>query len=188
MSIESAINDVAASLGVNPGNLTKLINFESNFDPKARNPLSSARGLIQFTMDTARSLGFKDSDDLINRYPDVESQLRGPVLSYLSQFKPFSEPFPQSLYLSVFYPQYRYSPPDTAFSDMIKKVNPGINFVSDYVNKVEKKKPKVVSLSKFSAIGFVVPVGLAALAIVYLHLKRRWKNEPKRRESIGRCG
>jgi hypothetical protein len=168
MSIESALKDVAAALEIPDYTaLAKLINFESNFDPKARNPYTGAGGLIQFMPDTARSLGFKSVDDLLAQYPDVESQLRNPVLKYLSQFKPFRAPFPQSLYLAVFYPSYRYSPPDTAFSDTVRKVNPGINVVGDYVSWVEKKTSKIVFLKKYAPAAFLVPVLIAAAVILY---------------------
>lgn len=173
MSIESALTYVAAALELPDYTaLAKMINFESNFDPKARNPYTGASGLIQFMPDTAKSLGFKSVDDLLAQYPDVESQLRGPVLRYLSQFKPFRDPFPQSLYMAVFYPKYRYSPPDTAFSDTVRKVNPGINFVSDYVAKVEKKTSKIVFLKKYAPVAFLVPVLVAGALIFYRERKR----------------
>jgi hypothetical protein len=173
MSIESALKDVAAALELPDYTaLAKLINFESGFDPKIRNPYTNAGGLIQFMPDTAKSLGFKSVDDLLAQYPDVESQLRGPVLKYLSNFKPFRDPFPQSLYMAVFYPKYRFSPPDTAFSDTVRKVNPGINFVGDYVTWVEKKTSKIVFLKKYAPLGFLVPVLIAGAVILYRENKR----------------
>jgi hypothetical protein len=175
MSVESAILEVSASLGVNPVHLNKLINFESGFNPAAKNPFTGARGLIQFMPNTARSMGFRDADEIVEKYPNVESQLRGPVLQYLSKFKPFGPPYPQSLYLSVFYPAYRYSHPDTAFNDTVRKVNPGINFVRDYVNWVEKKK-FITAFKKYSAFAFFVPILAAVGAVFYNHLKRRRKD------------
>jgi hypothetical protein len=173
MSIESALQYVSSLLGFAPEYLTKVISFESNFDPFASNPFSGARGLLQFTNDTAKSLGYADATELVLSNPTVEAQLRGPVLKYLSQFKPFGNPFPQSLYMAVFYPAYRFSPPDTAFSDKIRSQNPGINYVSDYVSKVDRRKSSVVSVSKYSVLGFFVPAVTAALAVIYLHFKRR---------------
>jgi len=184
MSIESALKDVAAALGIDVPSLTKLISFESNFDSLAKNPYSGARGLIQFMNSTARDMGYDSADDLVNKFPDAESQLRGPVYQYLSKFTPFVEPFPQSLYLSVFYPAYRYKPADTAFSEIVRKQNPGINFVGDYVAKVEKKKLKIISLNKYSVLGFIVPVAAFALAAFYLTFTKETENEQKR---LGRC-
>lgn len=144
MSVESALKSVSDALGVAPQYLSRLINFESRFNPLASNPYSGARGLIQFTHQTAKEMGFSSADDLVSKYPDVESQLKGPVLKYLSRYAPFREPFPQSLYLSVFYPAYRFKPLDTLFSNDIRRLNPGIDRVGDYVAKVEKKSINII--------------------------------------------
>ena len=165
MSVESALSDVALSLGVPVDSLRKLIQFESRFDPMAKNPYTGASGLIQFIDSTARSLGYGSATELVLQHPDIESQLRGPVLKYLSQFKPFKNP--QSLYLSVFYPSYRFSPLTTEFPDSVKAVNPGIRYVGDYVAKVEKK-----SFKKYSFLGFVLPIAAITLAVFFKQLKR----------------
>jgi hypothetical protein len=171
MTIESALNYVSSSLGISAESLMKLINFESSFNPSATNSKTKARGLIQFMPDTAREMGFKDADELVTKYPDVESQLRGPVLSYLSQYKPFSNP--QSLYLSVFYPAFRYSPLDTAFPSKVQSQNPGINYIGDYVSKVDKKKLNVVFTDKYSFFSFFLPISTAILLVTYLNIRRR---------------
>jgi hypothetical protein len=51
--------DIAARLGANPSDLMACMAFETGrtFSPAARNPGSSATGLIQFMRETARSLG-----------------------------------------------------------------------------------------------------------------------------------
>lgn len=167
MSIEKALKEVSSKLGVSSNDLQKLIMFESGFNPQAKNQYTGARGLIQFMPDTARSMGFKSADDLVDRYSSAEAQLKGPVLDYLSKYKPFTNN--QSLYMSVFYPQYRNVPIDTAFSDSIRKVNPGINFVSDYINLVEKRSGKAISFPKkpFSFLGFIIPLGVITLATSY---------------------
>jgi hypothetical protein len=143
--VKQAITDVASSLGINQQTLINLIHFESGWDAQAENKEgSSARGLIQFTQATAMKLGFSDSNALIAQYPDAESQLRGPVLKYLSQWKYTTN---QSVYMAVFYPSARYVPPDTSFSSIVPalnyptfaKQNPGINTVQDYINHVEGK-------------------------------------------------
>jgi len=131
------LNDIAVRLGVAYEDLFNLINFESGFNPQAKNPNSSARGLIQFIDSTAKQLGFNDSLDLVTKYPTIADQL--PIVErYLQQFKPFDGK--QSLYLSVFYPKYRTVAPDTLFPENVRKVNPGINTPADYVRLVERKK------------------------------------------------
>lgn len=136
-NIAKALQEVSASLGIDPMDLYNLIKFESNWNPQAKNPNSSARGLIQFTDKTAQSLGYKDSLDLVTKNKSIESQLYFPVLQYLSKFKPF--PTKQSLYMSVFYPVARNWPLNKEFPDTVKKVNPGIVTVADYINKIDKK-------------------------------------------------
>lgn len=151
-----ALREVADSLGITSDALYKLINFETagTWNPQIKNPNSSARGLLQFTDSTARKLGYKDSLDLVTKNNSIESQLYFPVLKYLSQFKPFTTK--QSLYMSVFYPKYRNVDPLTHFPDKVKKVNPGIDTVQSYINKVEGKKSTVISAGLLSllALGF----------------------------------
>lgn len=176
MTVENAIQYVSAALGVAPDSLKKLIAFESGFNPLATNKFTGARGLIQFMPSTARGLGFKDADDLVNRFPDVEGQLRGPVLQYLKKYAPF--PSAQSLYMAVFYPAFRDVPPDTAFSDTVKKVNPGISTVQDYINKVEKKN--VMLLNRYNPAWFLLLPALSAAAYLYFkfkHLKGGGEND-----------
>ncbi len=134
---KKALQEISNKLGVKYQWLWKLINFESKWNPKVKNPVSSARGLIQFINSTARSLGFKNSLDLVTKYPSITKQLRGPVYSYLKQFKPF--PTKQSLYMSVFYPRARKWNPKAIFPFRVMVSNPGIFRVIDYVNYVEGK-------------------------------------------------
>jgi len=154
---QKALDEVSKSLGILPGDLYNLIKFESNWVPGKKNPLSSARGLLQFTDKTARSLGYKDSLDLVTKNNSIESQLYFPVLQYLSKFKPFKTK--QSLYMSVFYPDAREWPLYREFPDTVKKSNPGIRTVADYVNKVENKKP-------VSTAGLLSLIALAAIILL----------------------
>lgn len=48
---------IESEIGLKPEELVPCMKFESNIDPKARNPQSSASGLIQFMSATAVSLG-----------------------------------------------------------------------------------------------------------------------------------
>lgn len=129
--------EVASDLGVSYEDLYDLINFESGFDPKAENPYSSARGLIQFLDKTARDLGFDDSLHLIESHPTIIDQMQI-VYEYLVDYYPFKSR--QALFMSVFYPAYRNSDPDTVFPDYIVSKNPGIVTIQDYMDKVDAKK------------------------------------------------
>jgi hypothetical protein len=134
------LNTIAADLGTTPAALSALITFESGFNPKAKNPYSSARGLIQFTDTTARGLGFKDSLDLITRFSTIEKQLLL-VHKYLKKYAPFRDD--QALFMAVFYPAARDWPITREFPDYVQAVNPGIKTVLDYVNKVYGKKKAI---------------------------------------------
>lgn len=144
-----ALDEVAKALQANPEHLWEVMNFESRLDPQAKNPLSSARGLVQFLDSTARGLGYASSLDLVTKNPDFITQLKGPVRMYFEAAKPY--PTRQSLYMQVFFPVARKVPPDTTFKALYEKYpsagsyakfveqNPGIKTVADYVNKAMKK-------------------------------------------------
>lgn len=137
-----AAESVAKALSVPIDWLLSLIEFETagTFSPTVKNPLSSARGLIQFMDETARGMGYAGSADLVAKHPTFDGQLKGPVYAYLKKYMPFLTK--QSLYMAVFYPKYRNVSPDTLFSAAIRNVNPGIDTVQSYVDKVDKKKRK----------------------------------------------
>ena len=162
----TTLQQVAQNLGVSQYWLWSLIKFESNADPAARNSVTGARGLIQFLNSTAKSLGYDSADDLYNKNPSFDSQMNGPVYDYLKQYKPF--PTKQSLYMAVFYPAARSWSPDTVFPDAVRKANPGIDTVQDYIDHVEHVK--IVK----KAIDIIKPIAIvAALAgIAYLIAKK----------------
>ena len=56
---ERALQNTATKLGVSRDSLYKLIAHESGWNPLATNPISGARGLIQFVPKTAAGMGFK---------------------------------------------------------------------------------------------------------------------------------
>ncbi len=146
------LESVAKSLNLDSNDLYKLIDFESSWNPQAKNKLSSAKGLLQFTDSTAKWLGYKDSEDLITKNNTIESQLLFPVLQYLKKYMPF--PTKQSLYMSVFYPAARNWLPGKEFPDNVKKVNPGITTVQSYIDKIERKTNNLpYSIIAIAAIG-----------------------------------
>lgn len=131
------IGQAAAKIKADPVALHNLISFETagTFDPAIKNPSSTARGLIQFTNATAQSLGYADSADLVAKNPTFADQLAGPVVSYLSRFMPYETR--QELYMAVFYPAAKDWPLNQPFPEWVRRANPGINFVGDYVSLVE---------------------------------------------------
>ncbi len=133
----TTLNVIASQLGVRPDDLYNLIQFESKWNPKAKNPYSSARGLIQFVDATAVKLGYKNSLDLVKKNPSILDQLQV-VYRYLSWFKPFTGK--QSLYMSVFYPAARRWHSGKMFPEYVRKVNPGILTPADYISKIDGKK------------------------------------------------
>jgi len=62
---ENALVTISKRLGVTRDDLFNLINFESKWNPLARNKKTGARGLIQFMNDTSKTLGYLNSDDLV---------------------------------------------------------------------------------------------------------------------------
>lgn len=140
---------VSGKLNVKPESLAKLIIFESGFKPWAKNPLSGAMGLIQFTNQTARNMGYRGAYDLVSKYPSIIQQLRFPVYQYLSKFKPF--PSEKSLYLSVFYPAARNKPNWYIFPANVRKLNPGITTIGDYIRKVNRSN--LTSIKPYLILG-----------------------------------
>jgi hypothetical protein len=133
-----AINNAAFYLNIPFQWLYKEIAFETagTFSPTIKNPYSSARGLLQFTDESARELNFESSMDLVTQLPDIPSQIAGAVVPYLQKRGPF--PTQQALAMAVFYPAYMHVSPDTVFSAEVQSSNPGIVQVSDYINKVNE--------------------------------------------------
>jgi len=163
----AVLRQVAGALSVNPDWLYKLIDFESGWNPAARNPISTARGLIQFTDTTARGMGFGDADFIVEQYPEIESQLLTPVYGYLKPFAPF--PSEQSLTMAVFYPAYRAMPLTLAFPDSVQSVNPGITTPEDYIKKVFGRDWKPYAAGAGAVIALVA---LSILTVLYFFPER----------------
>jgi len=180
---EKVLISVAKSLGTEPKYLHALINFESGWNPQAKNPTSSAKGLIQFMDSTARDMGFASSQDLINKYPTIEAQLKTPVKKYLAKYAPFSSD--QDLFMAVFYPVARTWSPLRAFPQAVQNANPSIKTVQDYINYVYKKwNPSVELLARLNSMPSVITknitptnvwilgTGLATMTYIILKLWR----------------
>jgi len=154
---QQALQDVATQVGADPASLYKLILFESGWNPAAKNPTSSARGLIQFIDSTAQSLGYGDSLDLVTKHPTIEGQLRGPVATYLQQWGPLDSE--QALFMAVFYPAARTWDPNDTFPGWVTEANPGIATPADYMDAVYAAQP-VTDEQVAKAIGILPAAGM----------------------------
>jgi len=169
-----ALDEVSAKLGMNnPKWLEYLIQYETGgtFNPLEKNPLSSARGLIQFMNSTAKNMGYRDSLDLVEKHPEFISQLKGPVYEYLKPYAPYKSEY--ELNMAVFFPAARKYSPSTSFESIYRDLyggdwrkhysrfqagNPGINSPQDYMDRVKKNTGRV----PVREIGGLVAIALAA--------------------------
>jgi hypothetical protein len=117
---------------------------------------------------TARDMGFKDSADLVNKYPDFTSQMKGPVTQYLSKLAPF--PSEQSLYMGVFYPAYRNKPAKTPFPAHVQAANPGIKTPADYIAWVRKRTAGLADIENGDIQDTLIVLLIAGL--IYLYYKK----------------
>jgi len=127
---------VAKEFGVPFKVLDVLIKFESNWNPQAKNPKSTARGLIQWIDSTAQSMGYGSSLDLVNQHPTIASQLQGPVRQYFRKYAPYANE--NEFIGAVFYPAYRRDL-SKVLPAAVQKVNPGIRTMGDYIAGVRGK-------------------------------------------------
>ena len=63
MNILDIINAAAERRGVNPATMRRIAEIESNMNPRAKNPRSTASGLFQFTRGTAQDYGLNNPFD-----------------------------------------------------------------------------------------------------------------------------
>lgn len=177
---ESVLNAVASSLKMNPAWLYNVIMLESGWDPKAYNK-SGAIGLIQFMPKTLKDYGMLSVQlakkigtgpvpenikqevkaEFLAKYPDVISQLQGPVLKYFQRYRGY--PTEQSVYMTVLYPAYRDAALSTPFSADVQAQNPGIKTVGDYVALVQSKaRTRELMAKSPAALGLIAGIGLVS--------------------------
>lgn len=179
---EPVMNAVAASLKMNPLWLYKVIMLESSWNPTAYNK-SGAVGLIQFMPKTLKDYGILSAQlaakiptgsavvpenvkqevrtEFLAKYPDVISQLQGPVLKYFKRY--YDYPTEQSVYMTVFYPSYRNAPLTEPFSAAVQAQNPGVKTVGDYVALVQSRVRTKDMIAKATS-----PLSLMAVAAIGL--------------------
>ncbi len=171
----AAMKTTAAALGVPESWLAAVINFETagTWNPQIKNPLSSARGLIQWIDSTAKGLGYDSAAALVAAHPTIESQLKGPVLKYFKPYMPFKTE--QEFYFTVFFPKYRRAAmdtviyaDDTAARAKFQKANPGIVTVGDYFSKLKTAFAKFHGLTPGKAGGGLAAVALIVASIFFL--------------------
>jgi hypothetical protein len=170
MAISSAdlaeLKIIATHLGVPVEWLQMELTFESRLNPQAKNPKSTARGIMQWTDARARDLGYQDSADLVAQNPAFRDQL-GIVEKDLSRYMPF--PTFQSLAMAVFLPSMRYAAPDTTLPTKYQALNQGIRTVADYVAKATKAGGGTLAIVETVGAGTL----FFGLALAYLIIKKR---------------
>lgn len=154
----AALQEISNRLGIPAQWVDRLIQFESAWNPAAKNPYSSARGLIQIIDTSAQEIGFKNSLDAITKNPTIEQQLKNIVYPYLSKKRPIKSK--QELYMAVFYPAAKSWPLDKEFPANVQAVNPGIKTVRDYMRRVDP-----------DYMAFGIPLAILALAFLFYKSK-----------------
>ncbi len=179
-SFDPALNQVASALKMNPAWLYNVIMLESGWNPSAYNK-SGAVGLIQFMPKTLKDYGMLSASlaakiptgktpvpenvkqevkaEFLSKYPDVVSQLEGPVLKYFKRYRDY--PTEQSVYMTVLYPAYRNAALSTPFSADVQAQNPGIKTVGDYVALVQSRAKSRDLIEKAKS-----PLSLLAVAAI----------------------
>jgi hypothetical protein len=178
-ALAQKIVEVSNRLGLpDPAMLANAIDFESGhtFSPSVKHPASGATGLIQFTGNTARSLG--TSTDALGRMTATD-QMEW-VYRY---FQPYIGRLhtQEDVYMAIFQPVAIGKGPDYPFNfnASTQAMNPGIYTPRDYTalaNKYAKLTPTTESLlmaagTAAAATGVAMGVSLgvvflAALAVV----------------------
>jgi hypothetical protein len=146
---------VSSGVGIHPSWLANVIHFESGGNPQARNPYSSATGLIQFIKSTASRLG--TSVDALYGMTGREQ------MSYVERyFAPYKGRLTtqEDVYMAVFYPK-AIGNPDYRFPASVTAVNPGISTPRDYVEKANRKAALAPYVGEVVAGGLLAAYGAA---------------------------
>ena len=114
-----------AGAGADVNELAWVIEKESGWDPRAVNPQSDARGVIQWMPKTRKALGMPDP------FPETLTDQAPWVASYLSRLGAIPK---GDLYLAIFYPAALGKPDDTVLFKVGTKgwkQNPGLRTGGD---------------------------------------------------------
>jgi hypothetical protein len=101
-SVGKALGAAAQKHGVSPDVIASITKIESNFNPRAKNPNSSARGLGQFINSTGRQYGLRnDGSDSVQAQSDALARFTKDNINNLkSSLK--RDPTPGEIYLAHF--------------------------------------------------------------------------------------
>lgn len=118
-AFSAKVRAISKRLGINPDWLMSVMHFESKINPKAKNPYSTATGLIQFMESTAQGLGTNTAAlynmSAIDQLDYVEAYLR-PHSGKMNSFV--------NVYLAVFYPVAINWSNTKKFPNFVVNVNP----------------------------------------------------------------
>jgi len=126
---------LGADLGVHPYFIANVIQVESSFNPQARNPLSGATGLIQFTSTVAREVLGTTTDKLKTMGAKEQFQY---VVKYLMRYQGRLKT-QADVYMAVFQPARLGQPLSTPISAKAQEKNPTIRTLQDYVDKANAR-------------------------------------------------
>ena len=163
---------VSGKIGIHPSWLANVINFESGGNPQAKNPYSSATGLIQFMDFTAKGLGTSTAALYGMSGREQMVWVERYFAPYIGKLKS-----QEDVYMAVFYPK-AIGNPDYAFSASVRAVNPGISTPRDYAAMANRKAKLAAYVGDVAAEGLsraysawplllVVSVGAVAAAVVW---------------------
>lgn len=126
------------------------------------------------------------ADTLVRKYPDRIKQLKGPVYTYLKRWSPYHTA--QSLYMAVFYPAARSWPVNKSFPGDVKRKNPGIKKVSDYMKKVESAHLPSLSAGENRALAEVADKLNVSQSALYklIAFESGWNPQARNRKSGAR--
>lgn len=165
--------DIAAKLNTDPRFLMIVMNNESGLDSTAKNPNSSATGLIQFMEPTAKGLGTTTAD---LRTMENVKQLDY-VYKYLKVYKS-KLVSAADVYLAIFFPLALYKSNTWEFPTWVVKANKifdtnkdaklSVQEFKDYVNNKYSKYLTPQNNNNIPLIGILF---IATTFILYKYLK-----------------
>ena len=142
---------LAKRLNVSADDLFALIYLETGgkMNPQIASNVSSSKGLLQFTDESARRLTdkkgrkLKSSAHLIKEYPTIKDQLEipnknntygGPVYQYLNMLAPFKSS--EDMCMAIVYPPGRST---GILPKWARKSNAGLKTARDFLNLARRK-------------------------------------------------